>query len=289
VSLAVLFPGQGSQTADMGELARRVRPDLVELATELLGADPFEHVEEGTRFLQPAIYCASMAGWELLGAAPDYGAGHSLGEVTALAAAGAIGAEDGVRLVVQRGTLAQQVVDESEDPGGMLAVLGMSSDELQPVARELGLAVANDNGPTQVVLAGPGSAVTAGRTELIGRGVRALRLDVPGPFHSPAMEPVVPRLRRVLDGIDVRRPRFPVLACATAQPFEDVREQLAQALARPVRWLDVMRSLDDRGVTRYAETGPGDLLSKLVKRALRGAEIAPVPSLDSVGGRGGDG
>ena len=118
---ALLFPGQGSQTADMRETVERHRPDLLELASNEVGSDLFERAADGTRWAQPAIYCAALAGFAELEAEADVMAGHSLGEITALVAAGAIAAEDGLRLVAARGRLMQESADETGD-GGMTAV-----------------------------------------------------------------------------------------------------------------------------------------------------------------------
>src|SRR4051794_32798768 len=143
--LAVLFPGQGSQTQGMRELVERLRPDLLELAPEAVGEDPFERVDEGTRFAQPAIFCAALAGWESLKEEelrPALLAGHSLGEVTALAAAGALSDADALRLVAARGRLMQ----EAGGRGGMMAVRA-AAPEIGQTAAKHGLAVANDNSP----------------------------------------------------------------------------------------------------------------------------------------------
>jgi malonyl CoA-acyl carrier protein transacylase len=196
--IALLFPGQGSQTADMRETVERQRPDLLELAFEEVGPDLFERAADGTRWAQPAIYCAALAGARDLDVEADVMAGHSLGEITALVAAEAIGAEDGLK----------------------------------------------------------------------DRGVRSKRLPVAGAFHSPLMEPAVEPFRAAVDAIEIAEPRVPVYSCVTAEPFDDVRERLVQAITHPVRWLDVLRALDARGVTEFVETGPGQVLTNLVKKSL---------------------
>src|SRR5436309_1699295 len=121
---AILFPGQGSQTPEMRETVADVRPDLLTLAEEIVGEDPFPHAEEGTKFAQPAIFCASLAGWETLGRpSGDFMAGHSLGELAALVAAGCLGERDGLELVTLRGSLMQESGERAGD-GGMLALMG---------------------------------------------------------------------------------------------------------------------------------------------------------------------
>src|SRR5215211_9201834 len=153
--LALLFPGQGSQTADMRETVDRRRPDLLELAFEEVGSDLFERAADGTRWAQPAIFCAALAGWDSQRESiePDVMAGHSLGEITALVASGAIAAEDGLRLVAARGRLMQEAADETGD-GGMTAVRAREDnrDAIAEVAAAAGVAIANDNAPDQLVL-----------------------------------------------------------------------------------------------------------------------------------------
>src|SRR5262245_15283580 len=152
-STALLFPGQGSQTKDMRDTVAQARPDLLERVTELVGFDPFAQVEDGTAYAQPALYCASLAHWTAAGR-PEAGfmAGHSLGELPALTAAGAFDDLDGLALAVARGR-AMQDAAESGSPSGMMAVLG-AGDGAAEAADRLGLTVANDNAPGQVVLSG---------------------------------------------------------------------------------------------------------------------------------------
>jgi [acyl-carrier-protein] S-malonyltransferase len=270
--LAVLFPGQGSQTPDMGRAVERWRPDLVLLAKAAVGDDPFARAEESTRFAQPAIFCAALAGWRQIrdSVQPDVMAGHSLGEISALVAAGALSAEDGMHLVAGRGRLMAEEA-ESNGGGGMLAVRTSDRAELGALAAEAGLAIANDNAPEQVVLSGPDESLERVERVFRARGVRSKRLDIRGAFHTPAMEGALPQFRELLADIEVREPATPVISCVTATEFDDVRERLAQALVKPVRWLDVMRSLRARGVTRFVETGPGRVLSGLVRRSINDA------------------
>lgn len=275
VGEAVLFPGQGSQVAGMRRTVERLRPELIELVAEAAGADPFELVEEGTRYAQPAIFCAALAGWEGLRekARPLALAGHSLGEIAALVAAGALDAADGVRLVAARGRLMQEGAEAAGD-GGMAAVLGDGRETVRAVAAAHGLTVANDNSPAQVVLSGPRAALDAAAEELGGHGLRTMPLAVRGAFHSPAMEPVVPAFRAVLEEIEFAAPRLPVFSCVTAAPFAEPREELARSLTSPVRWLEVMRALRARGAERFLETGPGKVLTGLVRRSLDGVEAS---------------
>jgi [acyl-carrier-protein] S-malonyltransferase len=270
--LAVLFPGQGSQTEGMRDAVESARPDLLELAVAALGEDPFDRVGEGTRFDQLAIFCASLAGYEGLGRPrPGFFAGHSLGEIGALAAAGAFADADALHVVAERGRLMQEAADAAE-PGGMLA-LRADRERAEEIAAGAGVTVANDNAPRQVVLSGPTTGLEAAEREAQEAGVRAKRLDVGGPFHSPAIEAAVPRFRAVLDDVEVREPDIPVFSCVTCAPFDDVRLRLSQALTNPVRWLETLRALHAAGARRYLETGPGRTLSGLVRRSLDGVEV----------------
>jgi [acyl-carrier-protein] S-malonyltransferase len=278
---AILFPGQGSQAAGMREQVERWQPELISVARGAVGEDPFGRAGDSTRFAQPAIFCTALAGWERLRGElePEVMAGHSLGEITALVAAGAMDAEDGVHLVAARGRLMQDAADAAGD-GGMLAVKPKDRDELQRVADDAGLTVANDNSPEQVVLSGPNADLERAEAGLREQGVRVKRLPVAGAFHSPAMEAAVPEFRARLDEVELKEPSVPVFSCVTAEPFDDIRERLAQALTRPVRWLEVMRGLHARGVDHFVETGPGKVLTGLVRRSLDDVE-AEAPDLEA--------
>ena len=271
---ALLFPGQGSQTDDMREEVERHRPDLLGLALSEVGPDLFERATEGTRWAQPAIFCAALAGWEKLregdaAVKPDVMAGHSLGEITALVAARALSSEDGLRLVAERGRLMQEAADETGD-GGMTAVRARAGNReaIAEVAAATGVAIANDNAPDQLVLSGALSALDDAEAQLKERGVRGKRLPVAGAFHSPLMEPAVERFRTIVNAVEFSEPAVPVYSCVTAEPFDDIPERLVQAITKPVRWLDVMRALEARGITNFVETGPGHVLTNLVKKSL---------------------
>src|SRR5215212_9956945 len=267
--IALLFPGQGSQTADMRETVERSRPDLLELAFEAVGPDLFERAADGTRWAQPAIYCAALAGAEELDVEPDVMAGHSLGEITALVAAGALAADDGLRLVAARGRFMQDAAEETGD-GGMTAVRAREGNRetIAEVAAASDVAIANDNAPDQLVLSGAVTALDRAEADLKERGVRGKRLPVAGAFHSPLMEPAVEPFRAVVESVEFGEPRVPVMSCVTAQPFENISRELVRALTEPVRWLDVLRALDVRGVTEFVETGPGGVLTNLVNKSL---------------------
>ena len=269
---ALLFPGQGSQTADMRETVERHRPDLLELAEREVGTDLFDRATEGTRWAQPAIYCAALAGYAELDASADVMAGHSLGEITALVAAEAISADDGLRVVAARGSLMQEAAEETGD-GGMTAVRAREGnrDVIAEVAAATHVSIANDNAPDQLVLSGSLRALDDAEAQLKERGVRGKRLPVAGASHSPLMEPAVEPFRALLADTEIAEPRVPVYSCVTAEPFDDVRERLVQGITHPVRWLEVMRALDARGVTNFVETGPVNVLTNLVRKSRAGA------------------
>ena len=273
---AILFPGQGSQTPDMRETVAEVRPDLLSLADEIVGEDPFARAEEGTRFAQPAIFCASLAGWEALGRpSGDFMAGHSLGELAALVAAGCLTERDGLELVALRGKLMQESGERAGD-GGMLALMGAgAADHAHELADVHDLSVANDNSPQQVVLSGDRRAFPETIAAAKELGLRPMDLPVTGAFHSPMMAEAVPSFATALERVEVSPPQgVTVLSAVTAAPFEDVRAQLAQALTMPVRWREVLLAMRERGAERFVEVGPGRVLTGLVKRTLKDVELA---------------
>jgi malonyl CoA-acyl carrier protein transacylase len=274
-SIALIFPGQGSHAEGM-EDPYRGHP-LLERGLELLGHDPFERLSEGTRYQQPALFLCSVAAWdtwrEEAGDDADEAiaaAGHSLGEYAALVAAGALAFEDAVALVDERAAAMSEAGEQR--PGGMIAMLGGESRDVRALADRLGLVVANDNAPGQLVLSGPLQALDA--AEELAReetGARARRLDVTGAFHSPLMEPAAARLRAALDRTPVGSMSIPVYSNASAAPFTDVRRELAENLLRPVRWRETLLALRAAGAERFVELGPGAVLTGLVKRTLAAA------------------
>lgn len=281
---ALLFPGQGSQTTEMRDEVAAARPDLLALAGEVVGDDPFARVDDGTRFAQPAIYCASVVGFERLRDAGVSGvayAGHSLGEVAALVAAGALSAEDGLRLVATRGRLMQESGERAGD-GSMLALLGKGAAEhAAAVAGAAGLTVANDNAPNQVVLSGAKASFETAIASAREHSLRAVPLPVTGAFHSPAMAGARPELEAALAEIDFAAPSVTVVSSITTQPFDDVRARLADALTMPVRWRETLLALRAQGVERFVETGPGTVLTGLVKRTLPDAEALSAEQLEA--------
>jgi len=278
-SIALLFPGQGSHAEGMDE-PYRGHP-LFERGLDLLGHDPFERLSDGTRYQQPALFLCSVAAWDQWRAGEDddadddageaiAAAGHSLGEYAALVAAGALQFNDAVKLVDER---ADAMADAGEQrAGGMIAMLGGESRDVRALADRLGLVVANDNAPGQLVLSGSVDALEA--AEDVAReetGARARRLDVTGAFHSPLMEPAAARLRAALESTPVSAMEIPVYSNGSAAPFVDVRGELAENLLRPVRWRETLLALRTAGADRFVELGPGAVLTGLVKRTLAAA------------------
>ncbi len=266
---AHLFPGQGVQEQGHEQLVREVAPDLLDIALDQVGANPFARCGESTRYAQPAIVLASLAAWRRRGAPDAAGfAGHSLGELSALAAAGALTETAAVRLAVVRGELMAQAAERR--PGGtMLAVLGGTPEQALGLAEDHGLVLANDNAPGQIVLAGPQEDIGAARRAARGRGLRALELDVSGAFHSPQMQPAASALAAELDAVTWSAPRAPVFSGLTAAPFTDPVRQLAAAVVAPVRWRETLLALRASGIERFVDVGPGEVLARLVDRTLK--------------------
>jgi [acyl-carrier-protein] S-malonyltransferase len=269
---AGLFPGQGSQTADLREQVARDVPELLALCVELVGEDPFARVTESTRFAQPAIFCASVAGWMRVRehVRPVAFAGHSLGELSALVAAEALDPADGLALAVRRGALMAAAGDGEE---GMLALLGAEESLPDRVAEEHGVVVANDNAPGQVVLAGHLERLRAASAAAREQGARAIMLDVAGAFHSPAMAGAVEPFRAALDEVRLGEPVVPVICGWGARPFADVREDLAAAIVQPVRWRATMLALAALGAEEFVDFGPGSVLARLARRNLPEARV----------------
>ncbi|MGI9118539.1 MAG: ACP S-malonyltransferase, partial [Acidimicrobiales bacterium] len=265
-------------------------------ASEVLGLD-LAHLlvdaEAGelqqTRNAQLATFCTSLVVLDALrraGVAPGECAGHSLGEYTALTAAGSLSLTDGLRLVRARGDAMQRAADAR--PGTMAAVLGLDDDSAEEACRRAGgdVWVANRNAPGQVVLSGAPEAVAAAGGEGRSLGARrVLPIPVGGAFHTPYMVPAGADLAIALERVTLRPPKVPVVANVDACPHPDPTDWkgLLQAqLASPVRWRETVQRLADDGVTTFVEVGPGGVLSGLVRRILPDAERVSVATPDDV-------
>jgi len=287
---AYVFPGQGAQFPGMGrdlyEQHDGVK-DLFRLAAELVGYDlpsvMFNGSEEElkqTRVTQPAIFLHSVAKARSLGAAfqPDMVAGHSLGEFSALVAAGAMEFRDGMNLVLKR-ALAMQAACEME-PSGMAAVLGLEDQVVEEICLsvEEGVVVpANYNCPGQLVISGAISAVEAACNLMKEAGAkRALMLPVGGAFHSPLMEPARKDLELAINETEIRVPVCPVYQNFTALPstsVQTIRQNLILQLTGPVRWTQTVQNMASDGASHFTELGPGKVLQGLVQKIFREAII----------------
>jgi [acyl-carrier-protein] S-malonyltransferase len=233
-----------------------------------------------TAVTQPALYAHSLASVAVLktrGYVPDMVAGHSLGEYSALAAAGALSFEDGLRVVRRRGELMAEAGDRR--PGAMAAILGADDDEVESVCQEVSaegdgvVQPANFNAPGQIVISGDVEAVEKASGRIGGRTVP---LPVSGAFHSPLMEYARDGLAEVIDTIGIEAPSYPVYLNVTAEPTtdpEEIRTRLLEQLNAPVRWAQSLRRMQENGATRFVEVGAGTVLQGLVRRTL-GRDVA---------------
>lgn len=299
MTLAVLFPGQGSQFVGMGADLFESRPDLLgESADEILGWSlrdvcldgPIEALTETDR-AQPALYALSYALWEAIAEripTPAASAGHSLGEYTALAAAGVFDYATGLDLVARRGR-AMAEAGTSED-SGMAALLGADPDKAEEIAatrRAKGgrLTVANLNGPGQVVVAGGVDDLDWLEENVGSLGVRrAVRLNVAGAFHSPFMETAERVVHSAVDSVTLAEPRFPVYANVSASPFEveSAAEILGAQVVSPVRFEETLVAMAQTGVDVFVHVGPGDVTAKMAKRSAPDAETLVVSELGGI-------
>jgi [acyl-carrier-protein] S-malonyltransferase len=302
--LAFIFPGQGSQSAGMGKALAEAYPsarlvfDAVDAALgEQLSRLCFEGPEEQLKLTantQPAILAVSAAAAAVLaenGVVPDLVAGHSLGEYSALVAAGALGPAEAARAVRARGTFMQDAVPAGQ--GAMAAVLGLEPGRVKAICESVEAAIgkicspANYNDPAQTVIAGDAAAVERASVELRGAGAkRVIPLPVSAPFHCALMEPVKARLEPVLRQAAWSEPRVPVVTNVEAKAnraLARVVPLLLEQVTSPVRWIECVQELVRLGVSRMVEVGPGKVLSGLVRRIDRGVEVVNVEDPSSLG------
>lgn len=291
----LLFPGQGSQYVGMGKkLAENsaAAKAVLDRANSVLGFDLGDILFNGpedrltrTDITQPAIFTVSMMAMEAVkqeGIAFDYVAGHSLGEYSALCAAGAFSFEDGVAIVRLRGSLMAQAGDKS--PGSMAAILGLEADKLASVlgdAAASGIVVAaNYNSPSQVVISGSVAGVQAAAKLAEAAGAKkVVMLAVSGAFHSPLMEFAVPGLRDGLAKIAIQAPKVPLISNVEARPVTDaeaIRGLLLRQLTSPVRWVESMQNALALGAAEALEVGPGKVLMGLARGISRDLKVTPV-------------
>lgn len=291
MSLALLFPGQGSQAVGMGKeliasspAAKRVFAEADDALgfklSELILSGPAEELKR-TANTQPAIVTMSVAAFAALDEAgvferhkPSFAAGHSLGEYSALVASGAMGFREAVTAVRARGTFMQEAVPEGQ--GAMAAVLGLDADAIKEVIAatttdDAYVACANFNGPDQTVIGGTVKGVEAATAALKARGAkRLLPLPVSAPFHCALMAPVKPRLDEVLAKATFTKPRFPIVSNVEAVANDDatrIRSLLVEQVTAPVRFTEIAGFLIEHGVSTFVEVGPGKALVGMVKRS----------------------
>lgn len=299
--LAFVFPGQGSQAigmlADLAAGHDAVRATF-DAASAALGQDLWTLAQQGpeadlnrTENTQPVLLAAGVAvfrAWQAAGGkTPDFLAGHSLGEYTALVCAGALSLEDGVRLVALRGRLMQQAVPAGE--GAMAAILGLDDDVVRQCCAEAAAAgvveAVNFNAPGQVVIAGAGAAVTVAIEKLKAAGAkRALPLPVSVPSHCALMKPAAEQLKVALADVAFNMPVIPVVQNVAARVEADVdavRDALVRQLYSPVLWVQTVEALSLQGVTRALECGPGKVLCGLNKRIVKEMECASLENAEA--------
>jgi [acyl-carrier-protein] S-malonyltransferase len=306
MSLAFIFPGQGSQTVGMGRgladafpaarlVFEEVDEALREALTKVIWAGPAETLML-TENAQPGLMAVSLAAMRVLETeagvdlARDarFVAGHSLGEYSALAAAGALGIGDTARLLRIRGRAMQKAVPVGT--GAMAALLGLDFEQAVTVAGEAAedqvCQAANDNGGGQVVVSGDKAAVERAVEIAKGKGARrAMMLPVSAPFHCSLMQPAADAMAAALAGVTVKSPVVPVVANVLAKPIRDPADIVGALVAQvtgTVRWRDSISFMADAGVTRFCEVGAGKVLSGLVKRIAEGAIGVSVGTPDDV-------
>jgi [acyl-carrier-protein] S-malonyltransferase len=297
VALAVIFPGQGTQSTAMAapwrdDPAWRVidaaEAALGEPLASLILDAPAEQLAR-TRDAQLAVLLTSLVAWEAVRErveAPVAFAGHSLGQVTALIASGAIRLEDGVRFAARRAELTQAAADAH--PGRMAALLGASLEQAGEACRAAPDAcwIANDNAPGQVVIAGTPDGVDVGSTKAKELGVkRATPLKVGGAFHTPLMSEAAEGLAGILPEVQLAKSSAPVVSNDDAQPHDDAdvwRTRLAVHVTKPVLWRESVEKLAGMGATRFLEVGHGSMLAALAKRVVPGLPVHGVATPDDL-------
>lgn len=294
--IALVFPGQGSQSVGMLAGLSDAFPSVkqtFEEASEGAGADLWALSQQGpeqqlnrTEYTQPALLAAGIAVWRVWqaqgGPTPSHVAGHSLGEYTALVAAGALSLKDGAHLVRIRGQLMQEAAPEGT--GAMAAVLGAEESVVEEACKQSSgthvVVPANFNSPGQIVIGGDAAAVDAAIAWLNSNGVRkTVKLPVSVPSHTPLMREAANRLSETLAGLSWQAPAFPLIRnvdAAVSATVEEIQDALVRQLYLPVQWTRCAEALSAAGCTRIAECGPGKVLTGLVKRIQKDADARAI-------------
>ena len=297
--IAYVFPGQGSQAVGMGYELYRSSPQARQVFEEAdqalefpLSRLCFEGPEEELRDTinaQPAILTASIAYLritsELNGTIkPAFVAGHSIGEYTALVAANVLTFADAVWLVRERGRLMQEA--GKSVPGGMAAIIGLDEAIVEEICLETGAQIANINCTGQIVISGTREAIAHSLDLAQSRGaVGVVPLEVSGAFHSALMQPTVEGMAQAISRLNFSPPEFPIVANSTAKPVttaDEVKEELLQQLCQTVKWQPSVEYMAGVGVSTFIEIGPGIVLSKLIKRITRNAQVLNMNDLESI-------
>ena len=292
---AFVFPGQGAQFVGMGKDLYDNVPlakELFDRANEILGfpitdimfAGTDEQLKQ-TKVTQPAIFLHSVILARSLGDAfkPDMAAGHSLGEFSALVAAGALGFEDGLKLVSKRAMAMQKACEQN--PSTMAAIIALPDEKVEEICASVdGVVVpANYNCPGQLVISGTNEAIDEACAKLTAAGAkRALKLNVGGAFHSPLMEPARVELEAAIAAAPFAKPVCPVYQNVDAKPHTDpaeIRANLIAQLTSPVRWTQIVQNMLADGATSFTELGPGSVLQGLIKKVARSAVCESKQSL----------
>jgi len=274
---AFLFPGQASQYVGMGRQVLESRPDMgvyFDIASDILHQDVRKLMFEGpletltqTEYAQPAILLASYISYKLFNQVPETAAGHSLGEFSALCAAGALCFADAVELVNKRGKYMQEACPVGE--GKMAAVIGASLQVIEDRLEQEGnpVNIANINSPIQIVLSGQADAI--GKMKELFADFRVVELKVSAPFHSDLMAPAADLLAADLERIEIKEPAFPVYANVTAKPYTSVaqiRKLLVDQVTKPVLFTHTIANMRQQGIEQFIEVGPNKVLTGLLKR-----------------------
>jgi len=294
--LAFLFPGQGSQYVGMAKDFKENYPEARELlqkADDILGYKLSEIILEGpeetlrsTVNTQPAILTVSTICWELIkkeGIIPDYAAGHSLGEYSALVAAKCIDFPDALKLVSKRGKFMEEAI-----PAGIGAILGLANEKVEDICSRIDGVVetVNYNCPGQLVIAGEKDKVEAASQLAVAEGAkRAILLNVSGPFHSSLMEPAAEKFAHELGKVDFKSPNFPIVANLNAELVEcpdKIKNSLNGQIYNPVLWDMSIRKLIELGVDTFVEVGPSKVLSSLMKKIDKNVKVYNVENVESL-------